>query len=134
MLAPRLLFASLGLGGAACLTASCTSVLGLNEENRDVAQEACICFETEGLFTAPEVCQATLSARLEGAPPHERAAWMELFSKYCAKGCSTECAMQLSKAPPACTAGGEECLRKTDCQDCCNGESATLPGSCAEKL
>jgi hypothetical protein len=121
--APRLV-AALG----AFATLSCAGLLGIDDEQSDVARELCQC--EEGKSFKGKSCEEHIAHRLEIATPSARQAWMQKFYDTCAKGC-TGCWETMFYTRPTCTDPDGACATD-DCSDCC---FTTTPGAseCAAK-
>jgi hypothetical protein len=113
--APRLVAA---LGAVATL--SCSGLLGIDDEQGDVARELCNC---EGAIQSfgDASCEDHIAHRLEIATPATRAAWMEKFDEFCAKGCPG-CWEAMFTTRPTCTDNGDDCANAS-CNDCCTDTS-----------
>jgi len=119
--APRLV-ATLG----AVATLSCSGLLGIDDEQRDVARELCICDGAIPEFGGTS-CEAHIAHRLELATPATRRAWMERFDEFCANGCAG-CWENVFFLRPTCTDPGDEC-ENDSCNDCCT-KNAAIAGKC----
>lgn len=117
MVAPHKSVAALG----ALATLSCSGLLGIDDEQADVAHALCVCPDAIQSFGG-ESCEDYVTARLESATPSTRSAWMKSFDEHCKSGCSG-CWDAVFYQRPTCTDPADDCVN-ADCADCCNSTAS----------
>lgn len=120
------MFLRRSLGAGFAILASCASVLGIEDDQKNAIATLCKCPVAEDYYGNPEACTATLARKLEVVTVGTRAEWMQNFAKKCGKTpCST--ALQCLSFPPTCIDRDESC--GVDGQACCSG-SCDTNGKC----
>jgi hypothetical protein len=114
--------------GAALAAASCSNVLGLDDEREDVVERMCTCPVMIQQYGGKPSCQSTLSTRLDTALPAVRQAWLE---GYVAKCTSCQDVVACLGAPPICRAKGSDCVGGFEC---CDKQLNCINGKCIDCL
>jgi hypothetical protein len=104
---------ALGLGGLV----GCANLIGIDDEQDDVAEELCQCPDAIASFNG-KPCADYVAGRLASAAPATRSAWMQSFDQHCASSCDG-CWVNVFSQRPTCSDPGDDC-QNDDCGDCCN--------------
>lgn len=103
----RALLFVLALGAVAALQASCVSAFGVDESSlHDAIHDMCGCPLLDGV----ETCEATLTARMNGASTTVQSAWLARYVEKC-----TDCPNVLQCMSESPTCSKDKCKRDEEC-------------------
>lgn len=103
----------------ACSAFGCASVLGIEDDPKDVVSALCVCDQATSLLGTS--CESFLNHRLKTATPVARANWMKKYDSDCNGGC--DCFDAFFHTPPTCTTK-DDCALPA-CADCCTTSSGS---------
>ena len=112
---------------AALLAPACAIALGVQDDPTVASATICGCDEFRK--TLPATCATDIEARLSGALPADRTAWLQYFATECMSSCP-KMAKCFYRAP-ACVASENPCSVPAEC---CSFNLLTNPFACDKKL